>query len=130
VLSLYITSYIVVIGSLLIFFLTTICRLHVAFKTLNKSLSQSKTNKLKLANQWILGISFVMFVWIVLLFVIVTTNAIRTPTGFLVVYSVQLISFNFMVLFQVLLIRAPRRPWKWIFFGLCITNSESLQDRE
>jgi hypothetical protein len=130
VLSIYRSSYIIVIASLLIFFLTTIYRLQSAVKTLNESLSQSKTDKLKLANRWTLGISLVMFVWIALLFVLVTTNMLRTPTGFLVLYSVQLISFNFMALFQVLLIRAPRRPWKWIFFGLCIKNPESLLDRE
>jgi hypothetical protein len=130
VFSIYVTSYVVVTAALLIFFLTTICRLHFAFKTLNKTLSQSKKNKLKMASHWILGMSVTMIIWIPVLLVMVITDLIRTPTGFLVLFSLRLISLNLMILFQVMLIRAPRRSWKWIFFGLCITKSDSLLDIE
>jgi hypothetical protein len=124
-------NYTVIVMSLLIFFLITICRLQTALNKLNKALSHSKKNKVKLANRWVLGLAVGMFIWVVTLLINSTTEMTATPIGFIVLYSIQLTSLNFMVLFQILLIRAPQRPWKWIFFGLCIADHHhSLADEE
>jgi hypothetical protein len=120
----------VIVLSLLLFFLITIRRLQVALNDLNKTLSHSKKNKLTLAVWWILGMIIGMLIWVVTLLINSTTELIATPIGFVVLYSIQLTSENFMILFQILLIRAPQRSWKWIFLGLCITDPYSLQEKE
>jgi hypothetical protein len=126
----YSISYSVTVLSLLIFFLITIGRLQFALNELNQTLSHSKNKKLRLANQWILGLSIGLFIWVVTLIINSVTELIAIPTGLVVLSSIQLIALNFVILFQILLIRAPQRPWKWIFFGLCTATPYSLQAKE
>jgi hypothetical protein len=122
--------YVVVVFSLLIFFLVTNIRIQQIFKKVNKTLSQGKRNKLKLANQWIWGISFVMLLWIISLLLIGTSSLIWRPRVFVIIFSIQMTSLTFMVLFQILLIRAPSRPWKWILCGLCTPQPDQLLETD
>jgi hypothetical protein len=118
--------YAVIVVATLIFFIVTKIRLSAVFKKLNTNLNQGKGRKLAIASNIVVGISIVMVLWVIALILLGTGKIIWTPPGFVVIWTVLLLGMNVMCLLQVLLIRAPYRPWKWIFCGLCSSDPDAL----
>lgn len=122
--------YTVMILSLLIFFITTKVRLNHVFRNLNESLNQSDHSKLSLASNIVLIMSAVMVGWLIALLMMVVVSWAWTPEGFVLVWTLLMLGNNIMCLMQVLLIRAPYRPWRWIFCGLFVENPRALFSEE
>jgi hypothetical protein len=114
--------------SLLIFFIITKVRLNRVFEKLNKSLGQSKKDKLGIASNIVLCMGAVMIWWIIALILLGIGSFIWIPDGFVGIWSILMIGMNVMALMQVLLIRAPYRSWRWIFCGLFADDPQSLMD--
>jgi hypothetical protein len=118
--------YVIIVLALFIFFATTQVRLISVFQKVNHALSESKQKKLKLATKKIMVLNILTIVWIITLLLIGLLPSFWKPSIFLTIFSIQLFCLQGMILTQILLIRAPQRPWKWILCGLCMENPAGL----
>lgn len=113
-----------------IFFIVSRVRLQKIFNKLNESLGQRKSDqRLRLASDHFVAIVVGSFVWIVFL-IIAAANIIWTPVGFPIGWIIYFSSLDVVQLGQILMIKAPQRPFKWIFCGLCHPNPSDLYDTE
>lgn len=120
--------YFVIVFFLLCFFLVTNYRLRIVFNQINKTLNTSHEKRLKLGTRVLSWMVVAMLVWIIGLLIMASGQVIWIPAGFVAIW-VLLFTFSiFLNFLQVLLIRVPYRPWKWLFLGLCIENPGSLID--
>jgi hypothetical protein len=136
--------YAVVILSLLIFFLVTKIRLRRLFHKLNKKLNVAKQErgannqtlneakmgnnqrKLRLASNIVVLTGISMFIYLIFLITVGVGNLFWMPTSFFVIVVGLLSSMSVLSLLQVVIIRAPKRPWRWIFCGLCMQEPNQL----
>jgi hypothetical protein len=121
--------YAIIIICLLIFFAITKVRLTHVFNRINKQLNATKKERLTVASNIVVAMGCVMFVWIITLLFIASGKFFWIPAGFITLNILLLGGMNLLCLLQVLLIRAPQRPWKWIFCGLFINNPDSLLNK-
>lgn len=107
-----------------IFFIVTRIRLQEVFNQINKTLGANEKNKLALATFHFAAMAVSLVIWIIIVIVagVVGSNHIAFP----IIWGTYFLSLGLLSLFQVLMIRAPLRPWKWILCGLFITNPGDL----
>jgi hypothetical protein len=118
--------YAIIVLFLLIFFIITKIRLSREFERLNKSLNLEKGRKLAVASNIVVGIGSVMVLWLAALIFLAAGKYFWTPAGFTITWVVMLTAMTVLCLLQVLLIRVPFRPWKWIFCGAFMENPGQL----
>lgn len=113
-----------------IFFLISRIRLQKVFDKLNRSLNKSsKGQRLTLATYQFFGIAFCMVSWIILL-ILGASSFVWTPVGFPIIWGLFFLMLNLVAHFQVLMVRAPQRSWKWIFCGACHPHPNELLDSD
>jgi hypothetical protein len=110
--------YAIVILALLIFFVITKIRLAKVFAKLNKRLN-TKEKRLGIASNIVIFNGVALLIFLICLGIIGIGSLYWVPIGFFVVTSALLLSMNLICFLLVIMIRAPQRPWKWIFFGIC-----------
>ena len=111
-----------------IFFIVSRIRLQKVFDKLNKSLTNTnRKQRLNLATYHFIGIVVCMLSWVLLL-ILGASGVVWTPVGFPVVWGLFYLMLNLVAHFQILMVRAPYRSWKWIFCGLCHRNPAELLD--
>jgi hypothetical protein len=118
-------AYAVIILGLLVFFIITKIRLYRVFQKLNKRLN-TKEKRLKIASNIVVATGAVMFLYLVTLIVLGIGTLFWTPKGFIALISAILSTMVILSFLQVMLIRAPQRPWKWIFCGLFVKDPAAL----
>lgn len=113
-----------------IFFIVSRVRLQKVFDKLNSSLSNSsRKQRLTLATYHFIGITACMVGWIILL-LLGASSLSGSPAGFPTIWGLFFLMLNLVAHFQVLMVRAPQRSWKWIFCGLFYSNPNKLLDSE
>lgn len=133
--------YAVVICSLLIFFLVTRTRLHRVFHRINKRIAagaprdtKDKTGKhqkrLHTTSNIIVATGVFLLIYLVFLLTISAGHVFWIPKGFFTLMVGSISSSVILSGLQVLLIRPPHRPWRWIFCGLFMKDPGSLLDEK
>lgn len=117
--------YVLTVLSIVIFFIVTRIRLQRVFDKVNQQLNSEKSQKLSLATYHFVGIVICMFIWVIIL-ILGASSVIWTPVGFPIAWFIFFLMLNLVAHFQVLMIRAPQRPWKWILCGACMSDPGSL----
>jgi hypothetical protein len=117
--------YVITILGVAIFFVVTRIRMQKIFNQINKTLKSGRGQKLALATHHFIGIIVSMAIWVFML-ILSAANILWTPIGFPIAWGIYFTSLTLVGLFQVLMIRAPQRPWKWIFCGLCVQDPDEL----
>lgn len=117
--------YVVVVIAVFIFFLVSKIRLSQLFGRV-KSSHLRRRRRLGRANIIIAGITFVLIVFVAMLLMIATAKILWKPVAFTTIWLIILYGIDFLALLQVLLIRAPERPWRWILCGIFHPNPAEL----
>lgn len=118
--------YAAVVLSLLIFFIVTKVRLSKEFKRLNRTLNLQKGKKLAIASNIVIGIAVVMVLWLAAMLFLAAGKYFWSPPGFALTWIILLTSMTTLCLLQILLIRAPWRPWRWILCGVFKSKPQLL----
>jgi hypothetical protein len=118
--------YAVITLTLLIFFIVTKIRLNKEFAKLNKSLNMGKGKKLGIASNIVVEMGCVMVIWLIGLIFLGASPYFYIPKGYMAIWTILMVCLNLMCLLQILLIRAPPRPWKWILCGLFTENPQHM----
>lgn len=122
--------YVLVYAGVLIFFILTRMRLQKIIDKLNASLKQGdRGTKLSIATFHVQGMVVCTFFWLVFIIIIAISTLPWAPVNFPVLWGLLFAFHMTSALFQVLLIRAPTRSWKWIFCGLCMSSDELDMER-
>lgn len=120
------TVYAVVVTVVVSYFVITNIRITGMFRKYQNTLHSKKQKRLTKATLFVAGIALTMVIWVVPLIMIAAAKFLWAPSGFTAIWMVLLFGLNLCAFLQVLLIRAPTRPWKWIFCGLCMDDPAEL----
>jgi hypothetical protein len=118
--------YAILTVAILIIFLVEKIRISIVFSKINSRLHSKRKKRLDQAFFLVLGISVIMIIWLVPIILIAATDWSSIPVGRTIIWFIILFGINIVAFFQVMLIRAPYRPWKWIFCGICMKRSANI----
>jgi hypothetical protein len=127
--------YAVIILALLLFFIVTKIRLNTVFRTINKSVAATrahgeKTKRLGIDSNITVATGVFLTIYLIILICIGIGTIFWIPIGFYVMLVGLTVSMAGVSLLQVLLIKAPYRPWKWIICGLFMKSARDYRSSE
>lgn len=118
--------YAIVIFVVVLYFVITNIRITLLFNKFQKTMHSNKKRSLAKATSLVAGIAITMIIWLVPVLMIAFASFLWDPAGFTAIWFVLLFGLNVVAFLQVLLIRAPKRPWKWILCGICMKYPQDL----
>jgi hypothetical protein len=117
--------YAVITSTVLVFFIITKIRLTRLFDRLS-AVNSTRGRRLTMTTNIVICLGIIMTIWIIPMILIAALPQFWLPKAYTVIWIFLLFGGNLICFLQVLLIRAPSRPWRWIFCGLFMKNPEML----